>query len=264
VPVYAHKTGETKPMIEMENLTKTFGKVEAVRDLTLTVPEGELFCFLGPNGAGTTTTIKMLTGLLKPTSGAMRIAGIDITKDPVSAKKIIGYIPDMPFLYERLTAEEFFRFIGDLYDVSAERIENDLEESFDLFGIADYRNILIADMSHGMRQRLIYCASFLHDPTVFFIDEPLIGLDPFTIRMIKNLLVAKTRAGMTILLTTHILALAEDIADRIGIILRGDLIAVGSLDELREKSNIRGNLEEVFLALTGAGDTSLFAAGMEA
>ncbi len=247
-------------MIEIKNLRKTYGKVVAVKDLSLHVPKGELFCFLGPNGAGKTTTIKVLTGLLRPTAGQALVGGIDVQKDPVAAKKIIGYIPDMPYLYDRLTASEFFEFTGDLYGVPADRIAEERKRSFALFGLEDHHNALVKDLSHGLRQRLIYVSTFLHNPEVLFIDEPLIGLDPYTIRLIKDLLREHTRSGTTIFLTTHILALAEDIADRIGIIVDGDLATLGTLDELLAERNSR-NLEEAFLKLTGQ-DSSLLA-GME-
>ncbi len=237
-------------MIEISNLNKTFGSVHAVRGLSLHVPAGELFCFLGPNGAGKTTTIKIMTGLLSPSSGSVKIAGIDIQSDPVEVKKRLGYIPDMPYLYDRLTTTEFIEFTGNLYSIPDDKVKDTIDTSFKIFGLADYRNSLIKDLSHGFRQRLIYCASFLHNPEVLLIDEPLIGLDPYTIRLIKNMLKSKTRNGMTIFLTTHILALAEDIADRIGIILNGQLVALGSLKELLDKHGGH-NLETVFLKLTG-------------
>jgi ABC-2 type transport system ATP-binding protein len=239
-------------MISIKNLTKDYGRVVAVRDLNLEVPRGEIFCFLGPNGAGKTTTIKMLTGLVRPTEGTGCIGGIDVQKDPVAAKQLMGYIPDMPYLYDRLTPEDFFRFTGDLYGVSPERTREEMESSFELFGVNDYRHALIKDLSHGMRQRLIYAATLLHDPGVLFVDEPLIGLDPYTIRLIKDLLREKARKGMTIFLTTHILALAEDIGDRIGIILEGRLCVLGTLKELLD-ANGGDNLEEVFLKLTASG-----------
>ena len=242
-------------MIEIEELSKDFGSILAVDRLSLHVPRGQLFCFLGPNGAGKTTTIKILTGLLKPTGGVARIAGIDIQQDPVAAKSKIGYVPDMPFLYERLTAEEFFRFTGDLYGVDRHTIHTDLIASFKLFGLDDHRSVLVKDLSHGMKQRLIYASTFLHEPEVLFIDEPLIGLDPYTIRLLKDLLMEKTRNGMTIFLTTHILALAEDIADRIGIILQGRLSALGTLRQILDSHGGR-NLEDAFLriAAQGGGD----------
>ena len=237
-------------MIQIENLSKNFGTVKAVRDMSLHVPKGELFCFLGPNGAGKTTTIKILTGLLRPSSGLGRIGGIDIQKDPVAAKKLIGYIPDMPFLYGRLTTSEFFEFTGDLYGVDRETINSERGRLFALFGLAEQATSRIKDLSHGMRQRLIYASTFLHKPEVLFIDEPLIGLDPYTIRLIKDLLRQEARAGMTIFLTTHILALAEDIADRIGIILDGQLVVLGGLPELLAAEE-KSSLEDMFLGLTG-------------
>ena len=237
-------------MIEIENLTKDFGRVKAVDNLSLHVPKGELFCFLGPNGAGKTTTIKVLTGLLRPTSGIARIAGMDVQKEPVKTKQIIGYIPDMPFLYDRLTAAEFFEFTGDLYSVPPAEITAELEKSFALFDLMDHRNALVKDLSHGLKQRLIYVSTLLHKPEVLFIDEPLIGLDPKTIRLIKDLLVSKARGGMTIFLTTHILALAEAIGDRIGIILHVRMITLGTLRELLDRHGEK-TLEDVFLKLTG-------------
>ena len=239
-------------MITLKNLTKHFGSVHAVKELNLHIPEGQLFCFLGPNGAGKTTTIKMMTGLLRPTSGSARIGGIDIVQDPLAAKRMMGYIPDMPYLYDRLTGREFFEFTGDLYRVDRATIRSELKNLFDQFGLQECCDRLVRDMSHGMRQRLIYAATFLHQPRVLFIDEPLIGLDPRTIRMIKELLRTKAESGVTIFLTTHILTLAEDIADRIGIIDNGELIADGTMDDLRQGEGSLNSLEDIFLSLTGA------------
>jgi len=237
-------------VIHIRNLNKRYGSVQAVQALDLDIPAGELFCFLGPNGAGKTTTIKMMTGLVRPDSGSIRIGGIDALARPVEAKRIMGYIPDMPFLYEKLTPVEYLRFIGDLYNVPKAALQPAVDRGLTQFALDDVRNALVGDLSHGMRQRLLYVATFLHDPQVIFIDEPLIGLDPHSIRMIKDLLRAKARAGMTIFLTTHILALAEDIADRIGIILNGSLIAIGRMSELRTQAGMEGKLEDVFLKLT--------------
>lgn len=241
-------------MIQISNLCKHFGDLEAVQNLDLHVPRGQLFCFLGPNGAGKTTTIKMLTGLLKPTAGIVQIGGIDVQRDPVSAKRLMGYIPDMPYLYDRLTTREFYEFTGDLYSVPRNVIQRQLPIDLDTFGLVEHQYVLVKDLSHGMRQRLIYAATFLHEPEVMFIDEPLIGLDPYTIRQIKEMLKEKARGGMTIFLTTHILALAEEIADRIGIILNGTLIAIGTLEELRSTSCMNGTLEDIFLGLTNGMD----------
>ncbi len=243
-------------MIKINQLSKKYGaknnsqKAEAVKNLTLSIPRGELFCFLGPNGAGKTTTIKILTGLLRATSGSVLIDGKNPEKNHTSSKRIIGYIPDMPYLYERLTTTEFFEFTGELYNIDKKAVDKKLEDSFSLFGLIEHKNALVKDLSHGLRQRLIYASTFLHEPEILFIDEPLIGLDPYTIRLIKDLLKEKAKNGMTIFLTTHILALAEDIAHRIGIILRGELVELGTLSELYEKHG-KDNLEDIFLSLTG-------------
>ena len=236
-------------MISLKHLSKHYGSLVAVEDLSLEVPKGELFCFLGPNGAGKTTTIKMMTGLLKPRTGQIHICDIDIAADPVAAKLKIGYIPDMPYLYDRLTTTEFFRFTGEIYDLPRDLVEAQLEEQFTTFSLMDYRSVLVKDLSHGLRQRLVYAATFLHDPEVLFIDEPLVGLDPYTIRLIKDLLIRRASEGTTIFLTTHILALAEDIAHRIGVIMKGRVVALGTLDELITQFEGK-NLEEVFLTLT--------------
>lgn len=256
-------------MIEIENLSKYFGAVQAVRDLTLKVPAGELFCFLGPNGAGKTTTIKLLCGLLRPSSGNIRVGGFDPAHEPAKVREIIGYIPDMPYLYDRLTPGEFLEFIGDLYRIPRREVKAELEYLFKLFDLGQYAACLIKDLSHGYRQRLIYAAALLHKPKVLFIDEPFIGLDPYTIRLIHDLLRRKAADGMTIFLTSHILALIEKLADRIGIMADGRLVAVGTLDELRAKSlparggaaglssqkhgdqgSVQGPLEDIFLRLT--------------
>lgn len=243
-------------MITIEHLTKRFGAVPAVDDLTLAVPRGELFCFLGPNGAGKTTTLKILCGLLRPDAGKARIGGRDILAEPEAVRRGIGYVPDTPFLYERLTPIEFFEFIGDLYRIPADRVNAERARYFQLFALDDYARTLIKDLSHGYRQRLIYAATLLHEPEVLFIDEPFVGLDPFTIRLLRDLLRERARAGMTIFLTTHILAFAERLADRIGILVRGRLAGLGTLAELRAHSAVDGPLEDVFLHLTQPGENS--------
>ncbi len=238
-------------MITLENLGKQFGPLWAVRDLHLTVPPGELFCFLGPNGAGKTTTIKLACGLLRPTSGTVRVAGGDPVSDQ-SVRAAIGYIPDQPFLYERLTAAEFFQFVGDIYRIAPARIRRERGELFDLFGLQPVAQTMIGELSHGFRQRLVYAAALLHQPRVLFVDEPFIGLDPFTIRLLRDLLRARVRAGMTIFLTTHILALVEDLADRVGILAGGRLAALGTVAELRARAGGAGALEDIFLGITRA------------
>jgi len=237
-------------MIEIENLSKNFGAIQAVRGLNVKVKPGELFCFLGPNGAGKTTTIKMACGLLRPSAGNIRVGGFDVMREPAKVREIIGYIPDTPYLYDRLTPVEFYEFIGDLYGIPRRQVAAELEHSFEIFDLGQYAACLIKDLSHGYRQRLIYAAAFLHNPQVLFIDEPFIGLDPYTIRLIHNLLKRKAGENMTIFLTSHILALIEKLADRIGIIVDGRLTAVGTLEELRAQSLVQGSLEDVFLRLT--------------
>ncbi len=238
-------------MIELDNLSKHFGAVRAVDGLSLAVPRGELFCFLGPNGAGKTTTIKILCGLIRPTGGAARIAGRDVVREAAAIRPLIGYIPDTPFLYERLTPTEFLEFIGDLYRLPAARVAEERRRLFELFGLADKASILIKNLSHGYRQRLVYAATLLHRPQVLFIDEPFVGLDPYSIRLIRRLLREQAQAGTTVFLTTHILALAEGLADRIGILSGGRLAGLGTLDELKQASAVQGPLEDIFLRLTG-------------
>lgn len=239
-------------MIVAENLVKRYGSFEAVRDVSIRVPRGELFCFLGPNGAGKTTTIKMLCGLLRPDAGSIRIGGIELARDPQSVRAITGYIPDMPYLYDLLTVVEFIEFTGDLYGIPRDQLRADMEESLAFFGLEDHRHCLIKDLSHGLRQRLVYASTLLQRPQVMFVDEPFVGLDPHSIRSIKELMRRKVEAGMTIFLTTHILALAETLADRIGIIDEGRILALGTLDEIREQTAVMGNLEDIFLGLTDA------------
>ncbi len=239
-------------MIELDQLNKHYGSLHAVRDLTLHVPGGELFCFLGPNGAGKTSSIKMMTGLVRPDSGSIRLAGIDAVTSPVEARRELGYIPDMPFLYDRLTVHEFLLFTGDLYGMEREHVRSEAERMLELFGLLEKAHTLTKELSHGMRQRVIYAASLLHNPKVLLVDEPFIGLDPHSIRLIKDLLRERTRQGMTVMMTTHILAIAEEIGDRIGIIDRGHLVACGTLDELHEQNEATGGgrLEDLFLRLT--------------
>ena len=238
-------------MIELKNLTKSYGKTLAVDCLNLTVSKGEIFGFIGPNGAGKTTTIRMMGGVLAPTGGSVIIDGINMADDPESVKKRIGFIPDRPFLYEKLTGMEFMRFSADLYGVD-ERIF--LEETPTLlkkFAIYDWAHELIESYSHGMKQRLIISAALLHNPTVIIVDEPMVGLDPAAIKMVKDMFQELALKGKTIFMSTHTLAVAEDICDRIGIIHRGSLIATGTTKDLRRHAGgVGADLEEVFLILT--------------
>jgi ABC-2 type transport system ATP-binding protein len=237
-----------QPIIEIRNLTRIFGSLKAVDNLNLTVGEGEFFCFLGPNGAGKTTTIKILTGLLRPTSGTVIISGHDITTDMVSAKRILGYIPDHPYVYEKLSGREFMKFVAGMYNLNSASLYREIEDLMTLFGIREYADQLIEDYSHGMRQKLIFSATFLHSPKIVVVDEPWVGLDPKSIRMVKDYLKARTREGVSIFMSTHTLGIAEEIADRIGIIHKGRLIAHGTVEEI--KATKEQNLEDIFLQLT--------------
>jgi len=238
-------------MIELKNLTKRFGHVIAVRGLTLSVPEGEIFGFIGPNGAGKTTTLRMMGGVLLPTEGSVIINGIDMTTDPEKAKKNIGFIPDRPFLYEKLTGMEFLRFTADLYGMKSHSFQGRTREILKQFSLDHWADELIESYSHGMKQRLIVSAALLHDPKVMIVDEPMVGLDPAGIRLIKAVFRDLAKRGITIFMSTHTLAVAEDVCDRIGIIHRGTLIAMGAIGDLRQRAQVReGDLEEVFMILT--------------
>jgi len=237
-------------MIRLEGLTKRFGEKLAVDGLSLQIESGEFFCFLGPNGAGKTTTIKMVTGLLQPTSGSANIGGFDIQRDPLNAKLLLGYIPDSPFLYEKLTGREFMRFVAGLYRMDEAYAAKKSEELLELFEVRDVADQLTEDYSHGMRQKLSFASCFLHEPRVVVVDEPWVGLDPKNIRFVRNFLKEKTREGLTVFMSTHTLAIIEDVADRIGIIHRGKLLHTGSLPEILALASNPGNLEDVFLELT--------------
>jgi ABC-2 type transport system ATP-binding protein len=236
-------------MIRMRNLTKYFGDLKAVDDLTLDVEPGEFFAFLGPNAAGKTTTIKLLTGLLRPTSGSCAIGGHDLQREAEAAKRLIAYVPDFPFLYEKLTCAEFMRFIGEMFEVPQEEIPRRTGTLFERFGLDPYRHELTENLSHGTRQRLVIASALLHDPKVLIIDEPMVGLDPMHARIVKDELKYRSRAGMTVFLSTHQLGVAEELADRIGIIGNGNLIALGTLDELRRQTAGTSALEGIFLSL---------------
>ena len=204
-------------MIELIHLVKRFGEVVAVNDLSLTVNRGEFFVVLGPNAAGKTTTIKILTGLLKPTSGMVRVAGCDVQAQPLEVKRRMAYVPDFPFLYDKLTPWEFFRFIGQLFRMDAEKIQKDGRELIERFSLGDFCNKPIEGLSHGTRQRVAIVSALLHEPEVFVIDEPMVGLDPQHARIVKDVLKERSRAGMTVFLSTHQLSVAEELADRVGI-----------------------------------------------
>ena len=237
-------------MIELDQLVKKFGDLTAVNGVSLKIARGELFALLGPNAAGKTTAIKLLAGLIKPTSGAARICGFDVQAQPLEARRRLAYVPDFPFLYDKLTAWEFFRFTGQMFQFDAARIEKNAEELVSRFHLGEFAGRALEGLSHGTRQRVAIVSALLHDPEVFVIDEPMVGLDPQHARVVKDVLKERSRAGMTVLVSTHQLSIAEEIADRIGIIHGGKLIAVGTREELRRQSGKVGALEDVFLSLT--------------
>jgi ABC-2 type transport system ATP-binding protein len=238
-------------MIELTDLTKKYGEFAAVNDLNLCVKKGEVFGFIGPNGAGKTTTIKMMGGILEPTNGMVKIAGIDMRQAPEMAKSKIGFIPDRPYLYEKLTGMEFLRFTADLYRVSEEAFEKTAIKILKDFSLEERADELVESYSHGMKQRLIMSAALLHDPEVIIVDEPMVGLDPAAIMMVKNLFRKLAGRGVTVFMSTHTLKVAEETCDRIGVINKGRLIAMGTTQELQREANItEADIERVFLNLT--------------
>jgi ABC-2 type transport system ATP-binding protein len=237
-------------MIELVHLTKRFGDLVAVNDLSLTVNRGEFFAVLGPNAAGKTTTIKILAGLMKPTSGQARVAGFDLQTEPLEARRRMAFVPDFPFLYDKLTPWEFIRFTGQMFRMSDARIEIAARELVSRFNLEDFIAKPIDSLSHGTRQRVAITAALLHDPEVIVLDEPMVGLDPHHSRVVKDILKERSQRGATVFVSTHQLSVAEEMADRIGIIHQGRLVAVGTREELRTQSGASGALEQSFLALT--------------
>jgi len=238
-------------MIKLSGLKKKYGDQFAVDDLNLEIGPSELFGFLGPNGAGKTTTIKMITGILKPTAGEVIVADMDMQKYPEKAKNQIGYIPDAPYLYDRLTAREHLQFVGGLYNLDKDQITARSHELFGIFGMNGWVDKRCEEYSHGMRQKLVFCSALLHRPKVLVVDEPMVGLDPLSARLVKDLMKQYALKGNTVFISTHVLSTAEELCDRIGIINKGKLIAVGTLAELKTKA-VKGaiNLETLFLELT--------------
>jgi ABC-2 type transport system ATP-binding protein len=242
-------------MIETERLTKRFGDLVAVNDLTLKVERGEFFAVLGPNAAGKTTLMRVLAGLLKPSQGSARIAGFDIQTAPLEARRRLAYVPDIPFLYDKLTPLEFLRFIGQMFHMNEEKIRASGHALIPRFHLDEFVNKPIEGLSHGTRQRVALVSALMHDPEVLVIDEPMVGLDPQHARVVKDVLKERTHQGATVFLSTHQLSIAEEMADRIGIMHQGRLLAVGTREELRRRSGDSGPLEQVFLTITGNVDT---------
>jgi ABC-2 type transport system ATP-binding protein len=239
-------------MIKLTNLTKRYGSFTAVNGIDLEVPSGELFGFLGPNGAGKTTTLRMIAGILRPTSGTVEIGGIDVERDPIAAKAKLGFIPDRPFIYEKLTGAEFLRFVAGLYDQEGAQVEHRARELLALFDLEEWRDELVESYSHGMRQKLIISSAFVHRPEVIVVDEPMVGLDPKAARILKDLFREYTRRGHTIMMSTHTLEVAESLCDRIAIIQGGVIRASGTMADLRSSAAAgTEGLEQIFLRLTG-------------
>jgi ABC-2 type transport system ATP-binding protein len=243
-------------MIKLTNLTKRYGSLTAVNGIDLAVAPGEVFGFLGPNGAGKTTTLKMLAGLLQPTGGSAEVCGFDVQKDPLRAKAVTGFIPDRPYLYEKLTAGEFMGFIARLYDVRDAR--GRIADLLGLFGLADWSNELVENFSHGMKQRLVMASALLHEPKVLVVDEPMVGLDPRGARLVKDLFRDLASKGVTVFMSTHTLEIVEAMCTRVAIIHKGEIIAEGSVEELGRLARMEhSHLEPIFLKLTGGDEMAI-------
>jgi len=243
----------SEPILEAHKLSRTFGDFIAVEEASFTLYPGEIVGFLGPNGAGKTTTIKMLTGLLGPSSGVARVAGFDMAQSPLEAKARIGYVPDTPNLYGKLKAQEYLRFVGQLYKVPPDQVEARIRPMLDIFDLTDVAGNYLDTFSHGMQQKVAIIGAFLHDPQIVFMDEPTVGLDPRSARLIKDLMIRHRDGGGTIFFSTHILEIAQTMCDRVIIINKGRIVADAQVSEMRR---MRGDqsLEDIFLELTGGRD----------
>jgi ABC-2 type transport system ATP-binding protein len=247
-------------LIETNSLIKRYGDKVAVNNISFTVQAGEVFGFLGPNGAGKTTTIKMIVGLLQPTSGKVKVAGHDVQAQPLLAKASSGYVPDTPNLYAKLTGRELLRFVGDLYDIDRQQVAQRTEELLRVLDLAEAADNTIDSYSHGMQQKASLAAALMHDPKVLVLDEPTVGLDPKSARLIKDILRQMADRGAAVFLSTHILEIAERMCDRIGIINKGELVAVGTMNELRSLGKAgEVSLEDIFLSLTGGVEEAAIA-----
>ena len=237
-------------MIELINVTKRYGPKIAVEGLNLAVPAGELFAFLGPNGAGKTTTIKMLCGLLFPTEGTVKVGGYDLRTDGDQARRLISYVPDQPFLYEKLSGREFLQFTCDLYGMDRDHAAGQIARVIELFRLDEFVDDLTERYSHGMRQRTVFAAALVHEPKLLIADEPTVGLDPKSIRELKSLLRQQAASGVTVFLSTHTLDIAQELADRIGILDRGRMLGCGTMADLRKQASMDGSLEDLFMKIT--------------
>ena len=251
-------------MIRLENLTKRYGKFVAVNNIELHVPRGQLFGFLGPNGAGKTTTLRMIAGILQPTEGRVWIGGDDLIDSPMAAKARLGFIPDRPFIYEKLTGAEFLRFVAGLFGHDGEKVERRIDELLTVFELSHWKDELVESYSHGMRQKLIISSALIHRPECIVVDEPMVGLDPKGARLLKDIFGSFVERGGTVLMSTHTMEVAEAMCDRIAIIQEGNIVASGSMDELRSQTAAGDvSLEELFLKLTGGAAVKELAAVLE-
>ncbi|MBI4488094.1 MAG: ABC transporter ATP-binding protein [Deltaproteobacteria bacterium] len=241
-------------MIQIQNLSKHYGRVAAIDSLNLEVQTGEIFGFLGPNGAGKTTTIRVMMGILRATSGRVALGGYDVEREPEKAKAITGFVPDRPFLYEKLSGNEFLKFVGRLHRVSTEVLDRRIPELLGHFELSEWKDDLIESYSHGMKQRLVLCASLIHQPRILIIDEPMVGIDPKGAKELKDLFLTLAKKGTTVFFSTHSISVAEEVCQRVGIIHRGKLIASGTMADLNRLANVGdGSLESAFLELTRDG-----------
>jgi ABC-2 type transport system ATP-binding protein len=246
-------------MIKLEHVHKSYGTKTAVSDLCLDIPQGELFAFLGPNGAGKTTTIKMLCGLLFPTSGRVLVGGFDMQREGDRARPLLSYVPDQPYLYEKLTGREFLEFIAEMYGLSPAHARARIGLVIEMFNLAPFVDDLTERYSHGMRQRTVFASALVHEPKVLIVDEPTVGLDPLSVRQLKDILRKQADAGTTVFLSSHSLDVVEELADRMAIINHGRLISCGDLATLRRQASVDGSLEKVFLTLTHPDETDMAA-----
>jgi ABC-2 type transport system ATP-binding protein len=251
-------------MIRLERLTKHYGSFTAVDGIDLQVPTGQLFGFLGPNGAGKTTTLRMIAGILRPTAGRIFLAGVDLLAEPMRAKARLGFIPDRPFVYDKLTGGEFLRFVAGLYGQDGATVERRIDELLHLFELTQWKDELVESYSHGMRQKLIISSALIHRPELIVVDEPMVGLDPRGARLLKDIFRAFVERGGTVLMSTHTLEVAQAMCDRVAIIQQGRIVAQGTMAELREQTAAGdASLEELFLRLTGGAAARELAAILE-
>lgn len=244
-----------QPAVELKQVTKRYSEIVAVNNIDLTIETGEIFALLGPNGSGKSTTLKMLLGLVQPTAGSINVLGIDVSKDPVAVKKMVGYVPESPDIYEFLTGIEYLDFIGDVYGISASEKQQRVNEYLKALQLEGREGDMINSYSDGMKKKISLISAFLHKPKLLILDEPLNALDPRSARIVKDYLQSLKTQGVTTILSTHVLEIAEAVCDRIGIMYQGNILALGNMTQLRQQASLPSSgLEDVFLKLTGTGD----------